>query len=168
MKAYDEGCKESMIQKMLSPGGKNPCALAREVGIPQQTLSRWKREYSKLPSMSKKTSKPTKDWSAEDKLRAILETQDMGEAELGEYLRQKGLYSAELEEWKSGMLAALQPTGRGRPKKDPEVYELRQKNQQLERALRRNEKALAEASALLVLKKKAALIWGELKDDESE
>ena len=168
MKAYDERYKEAMIQKMLSPGGKSPCALAREMGVPQQTLSRWKREYSKVPYMSKKPSKQAKDWSAEEKLKAILETQTMGELELGEYLRKNGLYSAELEEWKSGMLEALQSTGRGRPKKDPEVYELRQKNQQLERDLRRKEKALAEASALLVLKKKAELIWGVREDDESE
>jgi hypothetical protein len=32
---------------------------------------------------------------------------------------------------------------------------------ELERELRRKEKALAEAAALLVLRKKAAAIWGE-------
>jgi hypothetical protein len=31
--------------------------------------------------------------------------------------------------------------------------------------LNRKEKALAEVSALLILQKKANLIWGEIKDD---
>jgi len=35
----------------------------------------------------------------------------------------------------------------------------------LERELRRKEAALAETAALLVLKKKADLIWGEGKDE---
>ena len=37
----------------------------------------------------------------------------------------------------------------------------------LERELRRKEKALAETAALLVLKKKAAAIWGD-EDDSTE
>jgi len=41
---------------------------------------------------------------------------------------------------------------------------LRKKNADLERELRRKEKALAEAAALLVLKKKADAIWGEDED----
>ena len=36
--------------------------------------------------------------------------------------------------------------------------------QELERELRRKEKALAEAAALLVLRKKAQAIWGEDED----
>jgi hypothetical protein len=36
-----------------------------------------------------------------------------------------------------------------------------QRVRELERELRRKEKALAEAAALLVLRKKAAAIWGE-------
>jgi hypothetical protein len=38
---------------------------------------------------------------------------------------------------------------------------------ELERELRRKEKALAETAALLVLKKKAAAIWGD-EDDSTE
>jgi hypothetical protein len=36
----------------------------------------------------------------------------------------------------------------------------------LEKELRRKEKALAEAAALLVLKKKAEAIWGDGEDEE--
>ena len=37
---------------------------------------------------------------------------------------------------------------------------------ELEKELRRKEKALAETAALLVLKKKANAIWGDRGDDE--
>ncbi len=36
---------------------------------------------------------------------------------------------------------------------------------ELERELRQKEKALAETAALLVLRKKAQAIWGEVEDD---
>jgi len=42
---------------------------------------------------------------------------------------------------------------------------MKAKNKKLESELRRKDKALAEASALLILKKKANLIWGESEDD---
>ena len=40
------------------------------------------------------------------------------------------------------------------------MSELRARNKELERDLNRKDKALAETTALLVLKKKADLIWG--------
>jgi len=46
-----------------------------------------------------------------------------------------------------------------------EFNEMKAKNKKLESELRRKDKALAEASALLILKKKADLIWGENADD---
>ncbi|VAW74589.1 hypothetical protein MNBD_GAMMA15-1096, partial [hydrothermal vent metagenome] len=41
----------------------------------------------------------------------------------------------------------------------------RKKNRKLEKELRRKEKALAEAAALLILQKKAQAIWGDEEDD---
>jgi hypothetical protein len=46
-----------------------------------------------------------------------------------------------------------------------ELKTLRQENRNLKKDLNRKDKALAETSALLVLKKKADLIWGDLEDD---
>jgi hypothetical protein len=68
------------------------------------------------------------------------------------------LYSVDIERWREEMLQALSK----KPKKgDPKDKRIRG----LESELRRKEKALAEAAALLVLKKKAQGIWG---DDEEE
>jgi len=46
-----------------------------------------------------------------------------------------------------------------------ELQKERKKNRQLEKDLRRKEKALAEAAALLILQKKAQAIWGDTEDD---
>jgi len=45
---------------------------------------------------------------------------------------------------------------------------LQKQEKKLRKELRRKDRALAEASALLILKKKAEAIWGADEDDESE
>lgn len=50
-------------------------------------------------------------------------------------------------------------------KEKNELKALKEENKRLKRDLHRKNKALAETSALLVLKKKADLIWGELAED---
>ena len=45
-----------------------------------------------------------------------------------------------------------------------ELQNLRKRNKELERELNRKDKALAEVSALLVLKKKVDLLWGGSED----
>ncbi len=49
-------------------------------------------------------------------------------------------------------------------KKDEEIRELKKKNKELERELHRKDKALAEMSALVVLKK-VELLWGTRRPD---
>lgn len=165
--AYSATFRAQMVQKLTTPGGPTAAALSRETGVCQTTLSRWIRQSSTVAAMStknrgKKTSKRPQDWSAEEKLAIVLEAAQLDEGEaLGRLLRERGLHRATLERWRAQMLQGLAPAARTSRKKSPEARRVRE----LERELRRKEKALAEASALLVLKKKAALIWGEEDDD---
>ena len=108
--------------------------------------------------------KRPKDWTAEDKLKAVLEAASLTEEELGAFLRRQGLHETHLRQWRSQMLEGLHGPSPGKRKaagKSPEAKKIRQ----LERELNRKEKALAEAAALLVLKKKAQAIWGDEDDD---
>jgi hypothetical protein len=50
-------------------------------------------------------------------------------------------------------------------KKDVELKALKKRNQELEKELQRKEKALAEAAALLLLKKKLDALMEDQKDD---
>jgi len=163
MRNYSEEFKNVMVAKLMRPGGPSALALSKKAGVSQTALSRWVRNYGTIDDMRQKSPK---DWSAQEKLEAVLKSSSMSEGELGEYMRKTGFHTVELEAWKAEMLEAMKPRGRGRPRKDPEVVELQKANKLLEREIRRKDKALAEVSALLVLKKKAELIWGVKEDDE--
>ena len=104
------------------------------------------------------TRKPGKR-SAEEKLQAVqgYDNQPDDESQ-GRFLRERGLYSAEIERWRAEMLAALKSTSNRNDPKDRRIKEL-------ERELRRKEKALAETAALLTLKKTAQQIWGDSEDE---
>lgn len=90
----------------------------------------------------------------------MFETSKLTEEKLGEFLRTEGLHEALLQQWRSDAEAALAEVPKRR-RRSMEAHRIKQ----LERELRRKEKALAEVSAILVLKKKATAIWGE--EDES-
>ena len=45
---YSDKIKETMVSKLTAPNAMSAGALSLEVGVPQSTLSRWLREYSKM------------------------------------------------------------------------------------------------------------------------
>jgi transposase len=100
------------------------------------------------------------DWSAEEKLEALLNYAKLAEEQKGAFLREKGLHEAHLGRWKTELIEGLKLKPFGGGKKDPQQKRIAA----LEKELRRKEAALAEAVALLVLKKKADAIWGESED----
>jgi transposase-like protein len=107
------------------------------------------------------TAKRPQDWTAQEKLNAVIEAASVSEQELGAFLRRKGLHEAQLNEWRQVVLAGLdQRPGGASKKRTPQARRVRE----LERELARKEKALAEAAALLVLQKKARAIWGDVDD----
>ncbi|WP_438032776.1 transposase [Sorangium sp. So ce204] len=89
------------------------------------------------------------DWTPEQKLRAVTEAAALSERELGEFLRREGLHEAQLTEWRKAALEAL-----GGPAKPGHGTAPSRRVRELERQLRRKDKALAEAAAILVLQKK--------------
>lgn len=98
--------------------------------------------------------------SAADKLKAVIEFEGLVGDKQGEYLRREGLHSDHIEGWKKRMEAGLQGDGGLSAASRTERAADRQRIKELEKELHRKERALAETAALLVLKKKADLIWG--------
>ena len=108
------------------------------------------------------TPKRPQDWTGKEKLAVVIEAAALSDEELGAFLRRKGIHEAQLKEWRQIVLSGLEkPPSRFSKKSSAETRRIRE----LERELARKEKALAEAAALLVLKKKAQAIWGD--EDES-
>ena len=158
MSKYSDKFKEEMVCKLTAPGTMSAGSLATEVGVAQSTLSRWVREYVNMngKGVNMKDKRP-QDWTAEEKLEAVLEMEKLDEQEKGKYLREKGIHTIHIQRWKQEMLDGLKLNGKSLSKADPRDKRIKE----LEKELNRKDKALAETAALLVLKKKAEEIWGE-------
>lgn len=171
MQEYSEAFKRKLVQRMLLPNGPSANRLSQEVGINQPTLSRWLREATTLAPVSKRRRPPAPknhaieqkrpdDRSPDEKLRLVLEASALSEADLGEFLRRHGLHEADLAAWRETALSALS----GSPAVAPRAGEAK-RVRELEKELRRKDKALAETAALLVLQKKVRAIWGDGDED---
>ena len=159
MQQYSEEFKRSIIQKSLLPGGPSLRSLAIENGLIVTTVYGWKNKYAKHYSM-----KNSKKWPPEKKFQTLIETSSLSEHDLGEYLRKNGLTSSDLEEWKKDCMSGMKVVGR--PKLDPAVAKLKTKEKELQRDLRRKEKALAEMAARVILLKKTQLLFTDDEEDE--
>jgi transposase-like protein len=164
---YTEGFKARMIERMAGPEGISASALAQEAGVPQPTLSRWLRQrpLRRVGAMKDDKKRPeARKWTVEQKLRVVLEASRLSDEELGAYLRREGLHEAQLQEWIAVATAALSSKPKGKQhRSSPEAKRIRE----LEKDLRRKEKALAEMAALLTLKKKLEVLWGDEDDATS-
>lgn len=161
--SYSEEFKRSSVKKLLQRGSRTAEAIIEECGVASSTLYKWQQEFANVSDM-KKTSKRPQDRSAEEILRAVIEFEKLPEDKRGEFLRKEGLHAEHIEVWREQIKAALGPAKQTAAERS-ERAEDRRKIKELERELRRKDKALAETTALLVLKKKADLIWGT-GDDE--
>jgi len=156
---YSVEFKQEIIKKVMIPGSPGIIAISENSGVHHSTIRNWLKKCG-----NKQPMKSSKDWSPEKKLQAIVETSNLSEDEFGEYLRKHGLHSEDLIQWKNIFFEANR--GPGRPKKDPGLKSIEKEKKELERDLRRKDKALAEMSARVILLKKSRLLWGEPEEDE--
>lgn len=159
MAEYSEAFKAQMVRKLLPPGAVSAHVLAAETGLWQATLSRWLKEAGTVGVMDK----PAKKWTAAEKLRVVVEASKLSNNDLGEFLRREGLHEVQLKGWRAAAEAGLVDAPKLN-KRSPDAKRI----QQLEWEVRRKDKALAEAAALLILKKKAEAIWGAMDDDMTD
>ena len=164
---YTEGFRSRMVKRMSGVERISACALCKETGVSQGTLSRWLRNARTLTGMGngkhnkQGAAKSSPRWTVAEKLRMVVESAALSDEDLGAFLRREGLHQAQLDQWREAALDAL-ADGEGNRRKKPSREAKRIK--ELEKELRRKEKALAETAALLVLKKKAQQIWGDEDD----
>lgn len=167
MRQYSDVFRSRMVQRMVGADAESANALSQEVGVSQVALSRWLREARSLPGMREKPKGPKRSkqqkWSGAEKLRIVMEASALTDSELGAFLRREGVHEAALAQWRAPAEAALGEPLRRRTTPSLEVKRIKE----LERERDRKEKALAEAAALLVLKKNVQEIWGD-EDDTTD
>ena len=111
--------------------------------------------------MSAVTKKAAEGWSAESKLAAVVETALLSEVELSEYCRGKGLYPDQVKAWKQACIVGQETATQQKQAEGTQARADQKRIRALERELQRKDKALAEAAALLILRKKLNALWGD-------
>jgi len=158
---YSKRMKESVLRKVLPPENRSVSDVAMEMGISEQTIYSWKRQAENGTLSMEGTGSP-RDTVQLERYNLLLESKSLGEENLGAWLREKGLHSEHLTLWQQEIQDTLS-------NKDTTIMEenrrLKKEKKELERELRRKEKALAEMAALVTLKKKADAIWGDKGDE---
>ena len=154
-KPFSVAFRQKMVERLTGKNAVSATQLARETGVNQQNLSRWLQEARSLPLVADRP-KPVRMWTIEQKVRVLAEACRLDGEELTAYLEREGVKRAEYEQLRlaldEGGIASTSTSKRIR---------------QLERELARKEKALAEATALLILKKKVDTLYGEDEDDDT-
>jgi transposase len=112
--------------------------------------------------VTKLKAKRPQDWTALERAEVVLKASRLAPQELGEFLRSQGLHRETLDEWTT----ALEETLSAQAPRSSRALSDAKRIRELERDLARKDRALAETAALLILKKKMALFWGD--DDEDE
>jgi transposase-like protein len=156
---YPEERKEAILKKMLPPNNLSIPELAQAEGISTATLYNWRKAARQQGRLLPDAHLQPEGWSSKDKFAAVLETAALNQVEIGEYCRKRGLYPEQLTAWREACEEANNWQQAHEKKYQQQLREQRRQTQELERELARKEKALAEAAALLILKKKAQILW---------
>jgi len=162
---YSPERKESVLRKMMPPHNRSIKRLAQEEGISEATLYNWRKHAREKGVLMPNADSGPEGWSARDKFAAVVESASLNEHELSEYCRKKGIYPQQLDQWRRACEDANDWDRQANIKLKSEQKSNRKRINELEKQLRRKEKALAEAAALLVLQKKVQAIWTEQEDE---
>jgi hypothetical protein len=153
---YSVAFKEKMVRRLTGKDAVSATELSRQTGVRQQNLSRWLDEARSLPLMATDDAK-SGQWSLEQKARVLADTVHLSSDQLHEYLGHRGVRLVDFERWR----IALEADGRDSSAATKRI-------RKLERELARKEKALAEAAALLILKKTISRLHPDEGDDIEE
>ena len=165
MQKHPPELKNKIIGRMMPPTNESIRTLSRETGISEATLHQWRTQARKNGFAAPADGKESDRWSPQDKFLIVMQTYPMNETELAEYCRKKGLFKEQIEAWKKTCLSANEQEENRTRELATELKEEKKQARRLEKELRHKEKALAEAAALLLLRKKAHAIWGDQEEE---
>lgn len=170
---YTDSFKSKMVQRMSAPNAISAIRLSKEVGVSQSALSHWLKVARTVVPMSKerpsdRAVQTGSTRSAAEKIRIVMAAAALGPDELGAFLRREGVHEAELEQWRVAVVGAATSALEGGAARPSSRGADTKRIKELERELRRKDKALAETAALLVLQKKFHTYLEERDKDTDE
>lgn len=112
------------------------------------------------PDPEVKPKRTRRTYTAQQKLKILLETDQLNQGEIGAFLRRKGLYWSHLTKWRKlrdeGLLLSLEPKKRGTAPRTPEDKRL----SELERENARLRGKLDQAEKIIDVQKKLCELFG--------
>jgi transposase len=154
---YGKAFKDRAVARLLPPENATLDDVAREYGVAVATLERWRSVALAEPQRERA-------WSAAARLDAVVTTAAMDEASRSAWCRAQGVYPQELAAWRAAATEALAEPEDARATPQ-QTRQDRRRIKELEREVRRKDKALAETAALLVLSKKVEAIFNKGGDE---
>ncbi len=158
---------EQALSKARQRGTRTLNEVAAELNVPVHTLKTWLKRppagiaKSAAPS-GLPNSLPARQWSGAERLLALQESHGLSGEALHAWCREKGLFEHQLTAWREAFVGSAAPeTAQERREAKAELKALQGRHEVLQRELRRKERALAEAAALLVLQKKFQALLGD-------
>lgn len=162
---FTEEKKAAVIKRMMPPESYSLAKLSMELGISESCLYNWRLKARKKGVLVGDAKQKPEQWSSANKFTVVLETARLSETELSAYCRQKGLFVEQVKAWRQACEDANQRTGQSSVETRKALQVDKKRIRELERELQRKEKALAEAAALLILRKKLAAFYSEPEDE---
>ena len=159
---YSHAVRHSVLKKVLPPESRSLAQVSRETGVNEQTIRNWLNQSKSGILPNEKTDSSPRSLTPKEKYQLVVEAAGINDEQLGEFLRERGLHSEHLTLWDQELRDMIDT------KKDKQVNEnkaLKKQVKELEKELLRKEKALAEAAALLVLKKKLSTLSTDNEED---
>lgn len=161
MARYSEDFRKSIVRKILLPDSPGVTRISEETGISLPTLYSWIRKLRGDVEMNLQGTNP-EDRSILEKQELLLEASSIPQEEMGAWLRERGIHEEDLKLWKDEIREMLK---RNRNNDRKELSDLKKKNKALEKEIQRKDKALADMTTLMALKKKLEGIWFEPDED---
>jgi transposase-like protein len=168
MRRYSEAVKADVRRRMGPPHRQSVAQISAELGIHVITLYKWRKAWRLEGEVVPASQKDPEGWGSSDKFTVVLETAGLNGTELAAYCRERGLFPGQVDRWRQAAEDAnAQPLLTMAEQKDLEKRHQADQREikRLQQELRRKDKALAEAAALLIASKKIQAYWGEDEAD---
>jgi len=169
MRPYSEAVKADVRRRMGPPRRQSMAEISQEeLGIHVITLYKWRKAWRLQGEVVPATQKDPEGWGPADKFTVVLESDGLNATELSGYCRERGLFPEQVDRWRQAAQDAnAQPLLTMSDQKDHQKrhQEDQREIKRLQQELRRKDKALAEAAALLLASKKIQAYWGEGGED---
>jgi transposase len=163
--AVDLETKQQGNTWLLPPYSYSLRQIASELDVGIGTVQKWRQELVENGHQFENENSDSNDYSADEKFATVIATTVMPEYELASYCREHVLFVEQIKAWKALSIAAHKTSQNSQYKLDTARRADRKKIKSLEKELNRKDKALAETSALLVLRKKYNALWDNSEDD---